>query len=88
MDFVTIKLILHITFQCQPRCGLGSQTRYVTCEDSDGNMSDKCGEEKPTPEKQCSVQCFDNIVEKVGSKKWVTVVDGQYDSEYYDHGES
>ena len=67
MDFVTIKLSLDITFQCQPRCGLGSQTRYVTCEDSDGNMSDKWGEEKPPTERQCNAPCFDKFLENSGS---------------------
>ena len=51
-------------------------------------MSDKCGEEKPTTERKCRVPCVDNLEENGGSNMLVTVVDGQYDSEYYDHGES
>ena len=83
-----MNLIFDITFQCQPICGLGSQTHYISCEDSDRNMSDKCGEEKPTSKRQCRVACFDNLEEKGGSNKLVTVVDGQYDSVYNHHGAS
>ena len=83
-----MKIILDIIFQCQPRCGLGSQTRYMTCEDSDGNMSDKCGEKKPTTVRQREVPCFDNLEDNGGSNKWVTSVDGNYNTIYFDHGGS
>jgi hypothetical protein len=83
-----MKIILDIVFQCQPSCGLGSQTRYVTCQGSDGNISDKCVEEKPITERQCKVTCFDNLVLNGGSKNRVTVVDGQHDSVNNHYGES
>ena len=82
-----MKLIFDLFFQCQPWFGLGSQTRNVTCEDSDGNMSDKCREETPTTESKCRVTCFDNLEENGGIKMLVTVVDGKSVSVYIDHGE-
>ena len=73
-------------FQCRPSCGFGTQTRPVTCQDSDGNISYKCDQEKPTIERQCKEPCLDNQEESGDSNKWSKIVDGQYVSVYIDDG--
>ena len=60
-------------FQCQ--CGFGVQTRSVTCLDSYGKFSDKCGEEKPPTGRQSNDLCLYNLEKSVGNNPWATGVE-------------
>ena len=67
--------------QCSVACGLGLQTRNITCVDLQGQLSSRCIEEKPKTWRQCLKNQLECREENSG---WNHVIDNLQHSVYID----